>query len=184
MKKLSPSLFGAGILVLAFSIQAETIHTASIPEAVSQNIMKRHPAAQDLQGSHETHFGEKLLEVRYRDATGQTIMELFTSHGHLFTNEVVIEDFDEIDPAATETLKREFLRYQITKAELIGNPNGSGEEYEIYLTAEGTDWKVSMTEHGVILDKQPAILINKLESDRSGHFLQQLLGQNLLIRTA
>jgi hypothetical protein len=184
MKKLSSIIFGTGILLLAFTVRAETIHPASIPEAVAQNILKRYPSAQDLQGSHETHFGEKLLEVRYKDETGQTIMELFTSHGHLFTNELLIEDFDEIDPAVINTLKKEFPHYQITQAELIGNPNGSGEEYEIYLQMDSTDWKVSITEKGLILEKQADIVMNNPEQYRHILFLQQLLGRHLLIRLA
>lgn len=158
MNKLLVSIFGIGVLLLAFAVQAEPIHPASIPESVKQNILKRHPSAQDLQGSHETHFGEKLLEVNYRNENDQTFTELFTSHGRLFTNELLIEDFDEIAPAVITTLNREFSRYKIKKAELIGNPNKSGEEYEIYLHEDTTDWKVSITEQGVILDKQAAIL--------------------------
>lgn len=164
MHKSLASTFGSSILVLAFAVHAETIHPASIPEIVKQDILKRHPFAHDLQGSHETHFGEKLLEVSYKDETNQTLLELFTSHGHLFTNELLIDDIAEIQPPVIATLKREFQHYEIQKSELIGNPNGIGEEYEIYLKAVGTDWKLSITEQGVILDKQAAIHEQNVQS--------------------
>lgn len=156
MRTSLQKLIGLAVCSLTFGVQAETVHPASIPEQVRQNIVKRHPNAQDLQGSHETHFGERLLEVHYKDEAGQAIMELFTSQGHLFTNELVTEDFNEIYPPVMATLKTEFPDYTLKKAELIGNPNGVGEEYEIYLQVGGTDWKVSITDQGVILDKQPA----------------------------
>ena len=81
-------------------------------------------------------------------------MELFTSHGHLFTNEVQIEDLTEIFPTVIAALKKEFPQYEIKRAELIANPNTIGEEYEIYLHADGTDWKVSVTDQGIFQDKQ------------------------------
>ncbi|AEG00086.1 hypothetical protein [Methylomonas methanica] len=161
MRKSLASTFGTGLLVLAVAAHAEAIHPASIPEIVKRDIMKRHPSAQNLQGSHETHFGKKLLEVSYKDADGQTLLELFTSHGDLFTNEILIEDIDEIQPRVIARLKKEFQQYAIQKAELIGNPNGVGEEYEIYLKAAGRNWKISITDQGVILDKQPEILKQK-----------------------
>lgn len=126
----------------------------TIPEKVSQNIMKRHPSAYDLQAHHETHFGRQLLEVGYKDESGQTIQELFTSQGQLLTNELVIEDFHEIYPQVIAVLKREFPQHELKKAELIGNPNGVGEEYEIYLHAGGADWRMSVTGDGEITDKQ------------------------------
>lgn len=144
--------------VIAFSFasagRADT-QPVTIPEKVSQNILKRHPSAYDLRASHETHFGRQLLEVGYKDESGQTNLELFTSLGHLLTNELLIEDFHEIYPQVIAVLNREFPQHQIKRAELIGNPNGVGEEYEIYLHADGTDWKVAVTGDGEILDKQP-----------------------------
>lgn len=146
--------------VIAFSFavaaNADGTPSASIPEKVSQNILKRHPAAHDMQAGHESHFGQQLLEVGYKDETGQQIIELFTASGHLLTNELLIEDFNEIYPQVIAVLKKEFPQHALKRAELIGNPNGVGEEYEIYLTANGSDWKVSITGDGTLLDKQPA----------------------------
>ncbi|MCK9608252.1 MAG: hypothetical protein M0R33_17545 [Methylomonas sp.] len=154
MRPFLVSSFAAITFSLASLGHADS-HPVSIPEKVSQNILKRHPSAYDLRASHETHFGQQLLEVGYKDETGQPILELFTSHGHLLTNELLIEDFQEIYPQVTAVLKREFPQHEFKKAELIGNPNGVGEEYEIYLHAAGTDWKVSVSGDGELLDKQP-----------------------------
>lgn len=149
----------SSVAVIAFSFtiagHAEGQSTA-VPEKVSQNILKRHPAAYDLLAvGQETHFGQQLLEVSYKDETGQTNLELFTSKGHLLTNELLIEDFNEIYPQVIATLKQQFPQYELKRAELIGNPNGAGEEYEIYLHAAGADWRLAITGDGEILDKQP-----------------------------
>lgn len=158
---MRPFLISAcAVTAFSFAVagHADSNPPAGIPEKVSQNILKRHPAAHDMQVGHESHFGQQLLEVGYKDETGQQIMELFTASGHLLTNELLIEDFNEIYPQVIAVLKKEFPRHalKLKKAELIGNPNGVGEEYEIYLTADGSDWKVSITGDGTLLDKQPA----------------------------
>lgn len=148
----------SSIAVIAFSL-ANVGHAASgpaaIPEKVVRNILKRHPAAQELQASQEIHFGQTLLEVSYKDEAGQSIMELFTSRGHLYTNELRIEDFNEIYPQVVAELKKEFPQHELKRAELVGNPNGVGEEYDVYLHAAGADWKVLITGDGKVLDKQP-----------------------------
>jgi hypothetical protein len=107
-----------------------------------------------MHGSPETHFGQKLLEVSFKVDTGEMLMELFTENGHLFTNEILVESYDGISQAAIGTLKTEFPNFTLQKIELIGNPNGSGEEYEIYLTSEGQQWKVSINDSGTMEDKQ------------------------------
>lgn len=156
MRSYSLYLLSIFVLSAAVTAHAEAVQPASIPEKVSQNILKRHPNAQDMQASHETHFGQKLLEVSFKDEAGQPLMELFTANGHLFTNELLIEDLNEIYPAVIAALKKEFPQHEIKRAELIANPYSVGEEYEIYLHADGKDWKVSITDQGVFQDKQPA----------------------------
>lgn len=152
-KFLISSLTSAAIF-LSFNISAEPSQSVSIPAKVSANILKRHPTAQEMKGSPETHFGQKLLEVSFKVDTGETLMELFTENGHLFTNEILVESYDGISQAAIRTLKTEFPNFTLQKIELIGNPNDAGEEYEIYLTSEGQQWKVSINDSGTIEDKQ------------------------------
>lgn len=141
-------------LLLTFNTHAEPGQSVSIPAKVSSNILKRHPTAQEMQGTPEIHFGQKLLEVSFKVENGETIMELFTENGHLFTNEILVESLDEIAIPVVKTLKAEFPNYTLQKAELIGNPNDAGEEYEIYLTANGQRWRVAINDIGTIEDKQ------------------------------
>lgn len=154
MGKFLASTLGIVAFSVAFTANAESKQSVSIPDKVSSNILKRHPKAQDLLATHETHFGQKLLEVSFKDETGQEILELFTGTGHLFANELKVEDLSEISPPVVATLKKEFPNYSVQKAELIVNPNRAGEEYDIYLSSEGKNWKVSLTDQGVIQDKQ------------------------------
>lgn len=141
-------------LLLSPGSHAEPGQSVSIPEKVSSNILKRHPTAQEMQATPEIHFGQQLLEVSFKDGNGETLMELFTEKGHLFTNEVRLHSLGEISMPVLDTLRTEFPNYSVQKTELIGNPNGSGEEYDIYLTAGGQRWRVSINDLGTIVDKQ------------------------------
>jgi hypothetical protein len=154
MRTLLASILSLSLISLTTAVHADTVKPIAIPEKVSQNILKRHPKAQELQASHESHFGKQLLEVSFKDEAGQPVLELFNQQGHLYTNEVIIEDFNEIYPQVVAALKATFPKYELKRAEMIGNPNGVGQEYEIYLNADGVDWKVSVSGHGVIQDKQ------------------------------
>jgi hypothetical protein len=153
MRKFLTSTLGIAVLAMVFSAKAEPIRPISIPEKISADILKRHPKAQELQASHETHFGVELLEVTFKESN-TPILELFTSNGHLFVNELLLEDLSEVSPAVTEALKQHFPKYELKKAELITNPNGIGEEYEIYLVADGANWKVSINDKGGIEGKE------------------------------
>lgn len=154
MRTFLASIISLGLISLAPAAHADSVKPIAIPEKVSQNILKRHPKAQEFQASHESHFGKQLLEVSFKDEAGQPVLELFNQQGHLFTNEVIIEDFNEIYPQVVDALKQAFPKYQLKRAEMIGNPNGVGQEYEIYLNADGVDWKVSVSGQGVIQEKQ------------------------------
>ena len=151
-----PLKTGIGIVLLsfAFSNHAEQILPENIPQKVTRNILERHPGAHDLHAETETHFGKLLLEVAYKDENGKEIFELFTQKGHLFSDEYTIEDFRDFSAPVTATLKREFPGYKLKKAQLVTNPNGAGEEYDIYLTANGVDWKVLTTSDGTLKTKE------------------------------
>jgi hypothetical protein len=146
------TIFG---FVLAF--QSGTCAWAGdLPEKIKAHILKRHPQAQDFQTQPEVHFGNKLLEVTYKTGPEEDrVMELFTSGGHLFTNELKMEGYDQVSLAARETLKTQLGDYRIEKGELIGNPNGAGEEYELYLLSDNHRWRVSISDKGQISEKTP-----------------------------
>lgn len=153
-KPLSAVLIILGTTFTGFAHAEPATAGVAIPANVISNILKRHPQAQDLQASHETHFGQKLLEVRFKDDKGQELMELFNAKDHLYTNEVLVEDLHDLFPPVLASLKQAFPEHTLQKAELIANPNGGGEEYEVYLTAGGQNWKVFLDGHGTIQSKE------------------------------
>jgi hypothetical protein len=127
-----------------------------VPEKIKADILKRYPKAIDMQASHEIHFKRPLLEVSFKvEGSEEPILELFRDDGHLFTNEMRLDDLSEAPPEVKQALEKEFPGYALKKAEMIGNPNGVGEEYEVYLVAGGANWKVSVTENGQIAGKHP-----------------------------
>lgn len=132
---------------------AEPDQSVPVPEKVSASILKRHPHAQELQASRESHFGVQLLEVRFKTDTDEPIQELFTLSGHLFTRELPMIGLSELTPAAMETLQQ-LPHYQLKKAERIANPNGAGEEYELLLHMDGADWKIVIDDKGKLVQKQ------------------------------
>ncbi|HEY8095107.1 MAG TPA: hypothetical protein VIE65_03320, partial [Methylobacter sp.] len=88
MRQLVTTTLGTLLLsAIAFTVSAEQTTNVDIPEKVKADIIKRHPKANDLQASHEIHFGHELLEVTFREESNEPFLELFTAHGKLFTDE-------------------------------------------------------------------------------------------------
>ncbi len=139
--------------VFTYTANAQQSVNVDIPKKVKADILKRHPKAQDLEASNEVHFGQNLLEVTFKEE-GSKIpdFELFKENGDLFTNELFLDDLNEA-PTIKEALEKNFPGYELKKAALIVNPNGVGEEYEIYLTVGGVNWKVSFNQKGNIEEK-------------------------------
>ncbi|MDD4915527.1 MAG: hypothetical protein PHW13_10905 [Methylococcales bacterium] len=150
-------ILGSALLAgLAFNCQAQSYGQTVIPDKVKASILKRHPKAQDLQASPEIHFQRHLLEVSFKEeGSDEPIMELFREDGHLFGNELQLVDLTEAPDAVRESLKTNFPNYTLKKAEMVANPNGNGEEYEVYLVSGGANWKVSVSEKGQIENKAP-----------------------------
>jgi len=153
MRHLIHLSLAAALSAAALSVFAET-PSITVPDNVVANIMKRHPGAVDLRGINETHFGQSLLEVSFKDQEGVEFLELFTPKGHLVTNEYKVTNLGEVSPEAMAVLKQEFPEFELQHAELIGNPNGAGQEYEVYLRAKGGNWRVALNEKGILLDKR------------------------------
>lgn len=106
-----------------------------------------------MQASHEIHFGHDLLEVTFREESNEPFLDLSTANGKLFTDELLLEGLSEVPPTVKEALEKNFPGYELKKAELIANPNGVDEEYEMYLVVGGVNWKVSINEKGNIEGK-------------------------------
>jgi hypothetical protein len=140
---------------LALNVQAQQTGQIIIPEKVKADIIKRHPKALDLQASHETHFKRHLLEISFKEeGSEEQILELFREDNRLFTRELLLDDLSEAPDTIKDVLQKNFAGYKLQKAEMIANPNGNGEEYEIYLLAGGVNWKVSVNEKGEIVEQQ------------------------------
>ncbi|WP_333872978.1 hypothetical protein [Methylobacter sp.] len=154
MRQLVTTALGTLLLsAIAVTVNAQQSTKAGVPEKVKADILKRHPTAQDLQASHEVHFGQDLLEVAFKEEGKEPKLELFKTNGNLFTDELLLEDLNEAPPAVKEVLEKSFPGYELKKAELIANPNGAGEEYEMYLVVGDVNWKVSINEKGNIEGK-------------------------------
>lgn len=137
-----------GLSLSALAVNADT----AIPDKVRQHLLKRHPQAIDLQATEESHFGNQLLKVSFKE-NEQLDMELYKSNGYLFSNVMPVEDPTPLSSELLKTLKQEFPEYQFKKAEMVANPNGVGEEYSIQLVANGVTWLVKINEKGQLLGK-------------------------------
>jgi hypothetical protein len=154
MRKIIIKQLGFAI-IMALTAGAAQAESIVIPEKVRANILKRYPTAQDLQGSHEVHYKRKLLEVVFKvEGEPAPLQELFREDGHLFSNELPVDDISEASTAVKKAVDEAFPGNHIKKIEMIANPNGIGEEYEIYLQAGGANWKASVNEKGEIVQKE------------------------------
>ncbi len=127
---------------------------AAVSDKVRASVLKRHPQATDMLGTMETHFGQQLLEVSFKDAEGQVLHELFRSNGALFTGELVLDNPQQVPPMVTDAVKANFPDARIEKAELVVNPNGVGEEYELIVNASSGKWRVAVNDKGAITSKE------------------------------
>ncbi|MDX8126490.1 hypothetical protein ACH5Y9_13785 [Methylomonas sp. BW4-1] len=154
MRTLLLSLLAATTFYSSLSTaQAQDSASVAIPDKVRANILKRHPQAQDLKATQETHFGQQLLEVSFKDTEDELKHELFRTDGALFANEILLDNGLEISPDVTKVLADNFPGYKLHKAELVINPNGVGEEYELFIEVGGSKWKVAVNDKGKITDK-------------------------------
>jgi len=154
MRTLLLSLLAATTFYSSLSTaQAQDSGSLAVPDKVRANILKRHPQAQDLKATQETHFGQQLLEVSFKDTEDELKHELFRTDGALFANEILLDNGLEISPDVTKVLADNFPGYKLHKAELVINPNGVGEEYELFIEVGGSKWKVAVNDKGKITDK-------------------------------
>ena len=152
MKRAVSSLLLTGTLSLILTANAWADAESAIPGKIKDHILKRHPQATDLQAREVTHFGNKLLNVSYKDQA-ELNMELFRANGTLYSNVLLVEDPTPLPPAIFKALKSEFADYQFKKAEMVINPNGVGEEYAMFVVVDGANWVVSINDKGQILAK-------------------------------
>lgn len=170
MKKL---LFTALILaVSSVSVQAKQLTKEQLPPKLLEHFNKKHPKTTNLVISEEKHFGQTLYELSFTeelaikvpDEKGNKLKSqmaheeaavFYRTNGHFFVSAEKIAAFNVIPGVVVDGLKAAFPDYKITAAQLIPNPNGVGEEYEIAITAQGGQtWHVSIDRKGTIISKE------------------------------
>ncbi len=152
-KALSITVFTSFVTLGAMSLaQADSGANPIIPDKVKEHVLKRHPQASDIQAHEESHFGNKLLKVTYKDGE-ELNMDLFRTNGSLFTNVLPMDDPTPLPSALLKTLKNEFADFQFKKAELVVNPNSIGEEYTVYGTVNNENRWLLINDKGQLLGK-------------------------------
>lgn len=156
------------------SLQAKQLTKDQLPEKIRTHFAKKHPKVTNLVITEEKHFGQALYELDFveeltikvpdeKDVKGQKLKDqvaqektavFYRQNGHFFVNSEKIEAFNIIPGVVINGLKAAFPEYKMTAAQLIPNPNGPGEEYEVVITASGGTWRVSIDSKGGIISKE------------------------------
>jgi len=143
------------ILVSAFlaTSLAHAAESNDIPSKIKDKLLKLHPQATELRAEPAKHFNNDLIKVSYKD-NDEVSMALFRANGSLYSNILLVEDPTPFPEALLKAVKNEFAHYEFKKAELVVNPNGIGEEYDLFLVADGVNWLLSVDDKGRILGKR------------------------------
>ena len=165
-------------LILAISgtttVEAKQLTKQELPEKILSHFAKKHPKVTNLVITEEKHFGQDLYELDFieeltikvpdeKDVKGQKLKAevakeetavFYRKNGHFFVNSEKIYAFNIIPGIVINGLKAAFPDYKITAAQLIVNPNGPGEEYEVVITSAGKPWRVSLDSKGTIISKE------------------------------
>lgn len=159
------------LAVSSVSVQAKQLTKEQLPAKILEHFNKKHPKTSNLVISEEKHFGQALYELNFteqliikvpdekgaklkaQEATEETAV-FYRTNGHFFVSAEKIFAFNIIPGVVINGLKAAFPDYKITAAQLIPNPNGVGEEYEIAITAQGQPWHVSIDSKGKIISKE------------------------------
>lgn len=168
-------LIGAVILaVSSVSVQAKQLTKDQLPEKILSHFNKKHPKVTNLVITEEKHFGQALYELDFTeeltikvpdnsDVKGQkqkteVVKEetavFYRTNGHFFVSSEKIYAFNIIPGVVIDGLKAAFPDYKITAAQLVINPNGPGEEYEVVINSLGSSWRVSLDSKGGIITKE------------------------------
>jgi hypothetical protein len=168
MKKL---LYAALILAISsVSVQAKQLTKEQVPAKLLEHFKKKHPKTTNLVITEQKHFGQSLyklsfieeLMIKVPDDKGEKLKSemaheegfvYYRSGGQFFVNAQKIEAFNVIPGIVIDGLKAAFPDYKITAAQIIVNPNGTGEEYEVAITSGGQNWNVGLDAKGTVITK-------------------------------
>ena len=162
------------LAVSSISVQAKQLTKQELPKKLLIHFSKYHPKTSNLVITEQKHYGQNLFELSFteeltikvpdeKDVKGEklkpkTVSEevsiFYRTGGQFFINSEKIYAFNIIPGVVINGLKAAFPDYKITAAQLIPNPNGPGEEYEIVITSLGSSWSVSIDSKGTIITKE------------------------------
>ena len=162
------------LAVSSVSVQAKQLTKDQLPEKIRTHFAKKHPKVTNLVITEEKHFGQTLYELDFieeltikvpdeKDVKGQKLKSevakektavFYRPNGHFFINAEKIEAFNILPGVVINALKAAFPDYKITAAELVPNPNGPFEEFEVVIDASGGTWRVSLDGKGGIISKE------------------------------
>ena len=134
---------------------SEALAKEAIPEKVMEQVYKKHPNAIDITAEQTKHFNQDLYEIKFKDGE-ESLIKFYRTNGQFFVDGVKIdtsENTNMLPPSGNDNLKSAFTQYDIIDALLIVNPNGAGEEYDLIISAEGQNWRVSMDKEGKLVAK-------------------------------
>jgi hypothetical protein len=136
-------------------VHSEELAKEAIPDKVMDQVYKKHPNAIDITAEQIKHFNQDLYEIKFKDGE-DNLIKFYRTNGQFFVDGVKIdtsENTNMLPPSGNENLKSTFTKYDITDALLIVNPNGAGEEYDLIISSEGQNWRVSMDKEGKLVTK-------------------------------
>jgi hypothetical protein len=159
------------LAISSVSVQAKQISKEQLPAKAIAHFNKKHPKVSKLVITEQKHFGQALYELSFteeltikvpdekgtklKDKVSQEEVSLFyRTNGHFFVDAEKIYAFNIIPSVVINGLKDAFPDYKMTAAQLVINPNGVGEEYEVMITSLGNPWSVSIDSKGVIISKE------------------------------
>lgn len=158
MYKLLVTVFGfTGLILGSTSLKAAEPVAIDVPAMVKENIFKRHPKAVGLEASPENHFGKDMIGVQFKEED-VLYNELFRLNGKFFINKLIINEEEDVPSDILESLKKEFPEYEFKKAALSVNPDGIGQEYDLYIISKGGKWKVVIDGQGKMISKEQVLI--------------------------
>jgi hypothetical protein len=163
-----------GLVCLAISsvaVQAKTLTKEQLPEKAITHFNKKHPKVTNLVITEQKHFGQALYELSFTEeltikvpddkgtklktqVSKEEVSIFYRTNGHFFVDAEKIYAFNIIPGVVMDGLKAAFPDYKITAAQLVINPNGVGEEYEVVINSLGNSWAVSLDSKGGIISKE------------------------------
>ncbi len=157
--------------LMPLSLSAKPIAKEQLPAKILEHFNKKHPVVTNFTAEDKVHFRQNLIEINFKEEKKTKVLDeeaadvkpvnvqeesavFYRADGHFFVNAEKVYAFNIFPDYVYASLKTAFADYKITAAQLIPNPNGPGEEYEVMLNSRGHQWAVSLDHKGVIISRE------------------------------